>query len=299
MRSVPSTDGLTLTLHHLADGRADRPDGRRALFAHATGFHGSLWGPVARHLPQLDSWALDFRAHGDSVVPPGQDLSWDRYADDVLAVADDLHLDQAVGIGHSMGGAALLMAEHRRPGTFGCLWLYEPVVFPPDILVALSAARSGPNPMAAAALRRRERFDSTDAALANYAAKPPLNVFTPEALSAYVEFGFAPAPDGSVALKCRPADEAATFEMTSRHLAWDSLPTVRCPVLVVRGRVEPNSPSRAAEAIVARLANGHLEIHEALGHFGPMEDPPAMAASISRFVERHPPRTGSAASCVD
>ena len=35
------------------------------------------------------------------------------------------------GFGHSMGAAALLMAEPRRPGLFAGLVCYEPVIYPP------------------------------------------------------------------------------------------------------------------------------------------------------------------------
>ena len=194
----------------------------------------------------------------------------------MLAVVDGLQLHQPFGVGHSKGGAALLLAEARRPGTFRGLWLYEPVVFPPEMAAQMSRG----NPLAAGARQRRATFESFAAAEANYAAKPPLNVFDPEALHAYASHGFAAQPDGSVTLKCRPEDEARIYEMASGHHAWERAGQVRCPVTIVRGDVSSPGPAATSDALAAQLPHGRLEAHDDLGHFGPLEAPERMAASI-------------------
>ena len=61
--SVPSSDGVTLAVHDLGG------DGPPILLAHATGFHGRVWLPVATHLADAHCWAPDLLGHGDSVVP--------------------------------------------------------------------------------------------------------------------------------------------------------------------------------------------------------------------------------------
>src|SRR5207253_7297599 len=121
--------------------------------------------------------APDLRGHGDSPATPAQVSDWHRFEADVLAIVDQLDLaagDDAplLGFGHSMGGAALLLAELTRPGTFRGLWLFEPILPPPHTINF-----EGPNPMADAAERRREVFDSFEAAIENYSSKPPLDVF--------------------------------------------------------------------------------------------------------------------------
>lgn len=270
---VPSTDGVTVAVHDLGG------DGPPALLAHATGFCGPVWRPLAAALGECHCFALDFRGHGRTPGPPGFDYSWDSFADDVLAVVDSLGLDRPLGVGHSKGGASLLLAEERRPGTFAALWCFEPVVFPPT-----TAAPGGENPLAAGALRRRPTFPSAQAALENFGSKPPMNAFDRRALEGYVEGGFVVQPDASVTLACSPETEAQVYRMGSQHHAWDRLAELDLPVTIVRGAVEAFGPSAFADQIAARIPHASLEIHDELGHFGPLEAPAAMAESVRRSI---------------
>ena len=270
-RAVASTDGVTVVLHDLGG------DGPPLLLAHATGFHGRVWGPCARELPDFHAVAPDLRGHGDATGPDGLTFEWAGFADDVLAVVDAIGADDLVAAGHSKGGAALLLAEARRPGTFRSLYLLEPIVYPP-VVSALSA--SGSNPLAEGARRRRPVFDSYAAAYDNYHGKPPFSVLHPDALRAYVDFGFSLQTDGTVRLKCRPEVEAEVFTMGGRNGAWDHLAEVTCPVTVAVGAEHPGTPATFGEPIVGQLPHGRLERHPDLGHFGPLEDPASIAACI-------------------
>jgi pimeloyl-ACP methyl ester carboxylesterase len=98
---VPVTNEISLRVHDLGG------DGPALLLCHATGFHGRVWRPLASHLADTwHSWAPDLRGHGDSAVPPGTEMHWDRFADDVLAVVDALGGGPLAAVGHSKGGAA-------------------------------------------------------------------------------------------------------------------------------------------------------------------------------------------------
>jgi pimeloyl-ACP methyl ester carboxylesterase len=273
MDLVASTEGVRVAVHDLGG------TGRPILFGHATGFCGLVWRPVAHELADHHSVALDFRAHGRSSRPVDGDLHWRGAAEDLLAVVDALSLEGAYGVGHSMGGAALLLAEQSRPGTFSALWLYEPIV----MTAAMRDELGGGNPLAEAASRRRRGFASARAALENFASKPPLDVMTRESLEAYVEGGFETLEDGSVTLRCRPEDESETFRMGPTHDAGAHLAEVSCPVTVVKGRDEPG-PAMFADAVAGALPHGRLVQMPALGHFGPMEDPGAIAESIRSAV---------------
>lgn len=262
-------------------------EGERLVLVHATGFHAMVWKPVVEHLERFHSWAPDIRAHGDSTSPEGGDFAWSGFADDVLATVDSLGSNGIAGVGHSMGGAALLLAEQRRPGTFRSLYLYEPVVFPPEVVeIFLGKLGDDENPMANAALRRREVFTTRQAAFDNFASKPPFDILAHEALHAYVDHGFADEPDGSVRLKCHPKDEAEIYRTGWKHAAFDHLGEVRCPVFVARGENGPPGPGTFAPQIVDALVHGHLISFAELGHFGPLEKPALIAASIDDALAR-------------
>lgn len=306
MRHIATTDGLDLAVHDLTDSPLDdsssttpdanpptsgitetpthQPDDteRRVLAAHATGFCATVWRPVARYLDDAHVLAPDFRGHGQTVTPPGYPFAWDRFADDVLATLDDAGWfdDDApvTGIGHSMGGAALLLAEIRRPGTFAGLWVYEPITFPAEIRAFMA---ENENPLSIGARRRRPGFPSVDEAFTIYASKPPMGAFTPDALAGYVEGAFATAPDGSVTLRCRPEDEATVYGTAAGCSAFEHLGDVACPTVVARGRREAVGPAAIADAVADALPRGRLVAFEDLSHFGPMEAPDAIAASIT------------------
>ena len=297
---IASTGGVRVALHDL--GGPDDPAAPVLLFAHATGFHGLVWGPTAAALTdRYRCLALDLRGHGMSETPDGTSLYWQGMGDDVLAVLDS---DRIGGVAKSTGSATPWGAppwswpRHAGPGLLRSLWLYEPAIAGPRVTApairraatsaeaAESAAPSATsNPMADAALRRRATFASYDAALANFAQKAPLNELHPDALAAYVEGGFAPRADGSVTLRCSPATEAEVFRGAGNNEAFAALSLLDLPVALVAGRPDEFGPVTFVAANLAQLRRGTLVERRHLGHFGPLEDPTGMAEDIATWVE--------------
>ena len=111
-----------------------------------------------------------------------------------------------------------------------------------------------PSRLVTGARRRRASFDSFDAALQNFASKPPMMNFDPDVLRMYVAHGFAPSPEG-VRLKCDPEHEARTFENGGLHRTWDLLPEIATRVVVVTGVLDGQGPAAIAEGIADRLPN--------------------------------------------
>lgn len=279
MITVPSTDGVELAVHELGG------DGPPLLLCHATGFHARVWDGVAAEFPDRQCIALDFRGFGDSTPPVDGRFAWRGFGDDVLAVVDHFGLTDVQAVGHSKGGAALLLAEIERPGTFAGLVCYEPIVFPRQGDGIPTPPPDGENGLAAAARRRRETFDSYEVAIERFGARPPLGSLRPDVLEAYVRHGFRPTDDGTITLKADREHEALTYEMAADHHAYEHLATVDCPVLVAHGG-DGGLPAIIAPLVAQHLPHGEVRAFPELGHFGPLEDPVAFAAVVREFLSR-------------
>ena len=271
---VTAADGIRIATHDLGG------QGPPVVAAHGAGFHGMVFAPLARHLAaDFHLVSLDSRGHGDSRLPDGHELDWYGLAADVLAVVDGLQLDRPFGFGHSSGATAVLMAEEARPGTFAAIYCYEPVIVPADPPLG----RDKGSWLAAQARRRRTTFDSRTEACRHYASKPPLDVLHAEALEAYVEHGFEDVESDGVRLKCRPEDEAEVYETATAHDAYARLGAVSCPVLIACGSETDGCTPELALSHASALGAARSEVLPHLGHFGPLERPDEVAASVRRF----------------
>jgi pimeloyl-ACP methyl ester carboxylesterase len=274
-----TTDGVEIATYDLGGS------GPPLLLVHATGLHGRVWLPFAARLNhRFHCYAFDSRGHGLSGKAPADDYDWWAMARDVTAVCHGLGLRDVYAVGHSCGGALVLMAEACVPGTFRALYCYEPVVAPierhlgklPDHLLEM-------NPFAAAAHGRMEVLESRDAAYIRYRAKAPFSTFDASALSAYLEWGFEDLPDGTVRLRCRRDDEARIHEVALFHGAFFELGRVCCPVTLACGDgADAYFTPATIEVIASRLVSVSIDALRGLGHFGPLEEPEEVGRSILR-----------------
>ncbi len=279
---VTSADGVDIELHDFGG------EGPPLLISHATGFLAAVYRPMADTLrDRYHVWAVDYRGHGDSAARPDGDQGWHGMTADLLACLDALaaggHPGPVVGFGHSMGAAVMLHAARRRPGAFGSIVAYEPIVPPPS---AIGPMQHEDNNMSSSARRRRPTFASRTEAFVRYASRPPLNQWRTDVLWRYVEEGFRDEDDGTVTLKCPPAREAATFEGVV-GMSPDDLAAIATPVLVMIGGLEAHMPPALFGAGVARgVRHGELVEYPTFGHFGPFQDPLRIALDVTAFAER-------------
>jgi pimeloyl-ACP methyl ester carboxylesterase len=272
---VDRGDGTRVALHDFGG------EGPPLLFAHGTGFHGLIWKPVADQLrDDFHCWAVDLRGHGDSAIPSGDDMDWAGFGRDVIVAAEEMgQSGKITGVGHSLGGTALVMAELQAPGLFNQLYLYEPAIR--RHVGEVSAKQLALQEFFVnAAKARRSSFPSRDAALANFARKKPMSQFQAAALAAYVEHGFADSNDGDgVELKCTPSTESLCYANGFRHNIADMLSGVRCPVTLMRGS-ETSADQREAIAEIAPDLTTSVLVLDGAGHCGPMEQPARFAREV-------------------
>lgn len=269
MPIVRSHDGLDLSHLHI---RGDRPS---ILAVHATGFCKEVWLPTLADLP-WDRVLLDQRGHGLSGVGP-RPFDWADLGRDVLTVADAVTADARVGLGHSSGAAALVLAESIRPGTFDAMVLVEPIVMPPP------RVRLDDDPLVEGALRRRRSFESRQAAAESFRGRGPFARWEGAALEAYVEHAFHDV-GGRWALRCAPETEAEFYATARTHDAWERLPDVACPVILLAGAETTAPVADVLQEQADRMGDATLRAVPGHGHFLPMERPDLVRDAVEEAV---------------
>jgi pimeloyl-ACP methyl ester carboxylesterase len=93
------------------------------VFLHGTGCDSADWAPVIRALPDgTAAIRLDFRGHGQSDVPT-EEFTIDDLAGDVVALLDHLTVQNAVLVGHSLGGMVAMNVAARSARAAGLVLL--------------------------------------------------------------------------------------------------------------------------------------------------------------------------------
>ncbi|KAG0363658.1 hypothetical protein BG005_009076 [Podila minutissima] len=268
------------------------------IFTHANGFHKEIWEPViARMSPRWTSgpmYAFDCRNQGDSAVLNKDILAktfdWYMYAYDILKIVDTFGLKKTIGVGHSFGASAFILAEIIRPGTFSAIVAVDPTNFPREIYMNLPLED---HPMGQLTLKRRDSWKSKVEAKANLLQKKFFKVWHPEALDSYVEYGMVDVvnADGStgVTLKCPKFQEAITFAHvgTGLHDSFEGMAKLDIPVHLLVGEISDIKQVNAhIQMKFDLLKNGKLDVVKGAGHLLTLEKPQESADLISAFLDR-------------
>lgn len=243
-------------------------------------------GPGLNHLPyrtldQLaDRWTLvhwDHRGHGRSGPLPDGPVDMSLFADDAIAVADDLGLDQFALFGHSMGG-----------------WIAQELVLrAPDRATALILAATTPGQLGA-----------TESPDDEQGAPPPDEVLellrgVPEDDAAVVRQYTGLAPYLCRAADPTPLIDALTEDLVSadsmvrvfgaleRWSSVDRLATISCPTLVLAGQHDIFCSPAQLRRIATRIPGAEHVLFDDAGHFIWYEDPDGFFSIVGAFLEAH------------
>lgn len=279
---IPYTDfaghGPTL---HFSHPNAYTPGSFRPFLAPLTAHFHVL---AAHHRPL---WHLS-PGYGAADAPDGFiDWTWDAIADDLLRFLDEQKLEQIIGVGHSLGAVATMMAARKEPQRFRALALIEPVFLPPAVLAAVRAnpAAAAERPFVLAARRRRDRWPDRQAAFDRFRDKPVFAGFPDATLWDYVNEGLHDdSLTGEVALSF-PREWEAAFYAHPPLDVWDELPALRVPTLAVRGATSDTLfPDAWALWQNAQPSAAFVEF-DGLGHMLTLEAPADVAAVVLHWLE--------------
>ncbi|MBO6666751.1 alpha/beta hydrolase [Parvibaculum sp.] len=289
-RQLPLPEG---TISYLEWGY-DEPGKTPLHFAHANGFNAMTYRRVLAPLAdQFHVRAWDARGHGATTLTadPGNHRNWYVYRDDLIAMAEDFV--KATGrkiilAGHSMGGAASVMAAAARPDLVRGLVLVDPVMIPSGarhvMLLSQLFGLKG-NPLADGAEKRRAVFPDRETMVERYAGRGAFRTWPREFVEDYVQGGTKIRDDGQAELLCAPAWEAANFRAQGHNIT-KSVRNLHVPFAMLYA--EHGSTCRPPFPMLLKRRDPKAQVTQIRGatHFLPMEFPKLVADEIRAFRDR-------------
>lgn len=271
-----SVNGINL---NFLDSGGDKPP---LHFYHANGF------PISVYLPLLTRLTEHYRVLGLGIR--GQDsqtagnTSWRQVGDDLIGFLDNKQLGPVIGVGHSVGGVATMIAAVQRPDLFSKIILIDPVIQPYSSVVSLAVKRmlgkKSRFTLARMARARRHRWADRDEAYEYFKNKSLFKHFQDEYLKSYVTYGIKPSDSGGVELVCPPEAEARIFENYPLDV-WCWIARLKTPLLIIRGEYSDVLTEHSVNRFCRKTANAKHYLIQGAGHLVPMEKPDELIKIIN------------------
>lgn len=249
--------------------------GAPVVLLHAFPVNRGMWEPQREELARRYRVITpDFRGHGETGLPvrqaglPEEDSTMERLAEDVRGLLDFLGLQRVVLGGLSMGGYASFAFYRRYP----------------ERVAALILADTRASADTEEGLRGREELAAVAekegaAGVAERMLPKLLGASThanrPEVVAAVREMILTTSPAGIV---------RALQGMAARPAAFDLLPKVQCPTLVVVGEEDTLTLPTDSEALAKAIPGARLEVIPAAGHLSNLENPAAFNRALDAFL---------------
>jgi pimeloyl-ACP methyl ester carboxylesterase/acyl-CoA thioesterase FadM len=265
--SVRASETRHLAVRGLAVALDLQGDGRPILFVHGFPLDRTVWRQVMATLTGWKRIAPDLRGMGLSDAPGKYTMA--EYADDLAALLDVLHVDQAVVCGLSMGGYIAFELLRRHKTRVGAL-----------VLVNTRAEADTEE-----GRRRRDEMIGVvqrdgPAALADALVPQLLTPWSVTAQPQVVEHLKA-----MIAANPTAGIIGALEAMRDRPDSTALLGSIDVPTLVIAGREDRLIPAATSRALADAIPEAQLTVIPEAGHLAPLEQPVQTSRVIAEFLE--------------
>lgn len=274
------------------------PDGARLYFqVHGTGepavimcdgigCDGFAWKyllPQMKQNHRVIRW--HYRGHGCSGVPDDRDRIGFRFtADDAARVMDAAGVQKAIVFGHSMGVQVSLEFHRRHPDRcVGLVLLCGSYGFPLDTVHDDTL------------LRRLFPFARVLVELLPGAASKVTRMIMRTELAIQVALTFELnrellqrndiTPYFEHLAKMDPVVFVRTLESLGEHTAWDHLPRIGVPTLIIGGEKDRFTPVWLSRRMAEAVRDSEFMIVPHGSHTAPLEQPQLVGQRIERFLQ--------------
>lgn len=233
---------------------------------------------------QVICW--DYRGMGESVMQnPYGDVSMPRQAQDILAILDFLQLESAIFIGWSMGVQvaleAIRLASRRVAGFVALLGSYgKPchAAFPTPLAEGVEGL-----------FIFASQYPSAMQAIFTAATRLPQLAFSVlsrmRIIGRDIDQNILQTNIGAVA-EIEKGIYSRTLLALEEHDAFDVLPTINCPSLVIGGEQDYLTPPRVARLMVQHILDATYKEIKGGTHFALIEQPELINGWLLEFAHQ-------------
>ncbi len=226
-----------------------------------------LWNLVRRDFAKRHQVIVyDQRGTGQSDKPQQPPYSTPLFARDALTILDHLHIPRAHAYGVSMGGAVCQWLGIDHAARFGAL-----------VLACATAGRShgvAASPETRAIISGKDGAQALDLMFSRHIGVNQLRFFY-----SMREPNQHPMPAYAEEFHARASLE---------HDAWELLPGMTTPTLVIQGSDDPVCPSANAHLLAERIPGAELRLFDKGRHMFFVEFRQQVNTLILDFLARHP-----------
>jgi pimeloyl-ACP methyl ester carboxylesterase len=248
--------------------------GPAIVLVHGHPLDHTMWQPQVEFLsPKYRIIAPELRGYGTTPLPAGKSVTLlDDFAEDILALADHLHIERFALAGLSLGGQIALETYRQAPERIRAL-----------VLADTFASLDTPE-MKQARLDTADRFDRDG--FGDFAAESLHKMMTPANAEAF------PAVAEHIIRMCDESNpHGAAAALRGRTMRRDYLPLlgqITVPSLIIVGRYDAFTPVHLSEEMHRGIPGSKLRIIEGSGHMTNLERPEEFNSILVSFLEALP-----------
>lgn len=257
---MPILQQHDLSLNYQTFGDAKQP---ALVFSNSLGTNYSMWQAQIEYFQQhYFVICYDTRGHGQSSAPQGP-YSIEQLGNDVIALLDHLHVEQASFCGISMGGLTGQWLAIHYPQRFH------------HVIICNTAAKIGQAQAwsdRAALVREQGLAPIASTAASRWFTESFIQsqVATVESLSQHLAAGSAEG-------------YASCCEALAKADLREAIKTITLPVLIVAGQFDPVTTVDDALSMQAAMSNSQV-FEIAASHISNIECPSAFNAALAQFI---------------
>ncbi len=180
---------------------------KAVILTHANGYASGCYSYILEELAKkFRVIGLDLSGHGGSEFSLRFE-NWFYFRDEILVLIERESLNGVIGIGHSLGGASMLLSAYKEPSKFSKIIAFDPVVL--DYFRILYVKIFG-NPLSESAKNRRKVFKNIDVVRKVFRKFPAFSDWDNRVFEDYLKYCFKKNKSG-VELNCSPVVECKIF----------------------------------------------------------------------------------------